>query len=360
MASVEKRANGRWRARWREWPGGPQRSKHFAKKSDAERFLVDVQHKLLMGAYVTPEAARVPFSAYADAWMARQPWRASTAALVSYSIERATETFGDRPLGSIRKGDVQSFVSGLALGPATVATIFQHVHSLLEAAAEDGVIVRNPARGVKLPAPTTGQVAPPTTEQVAVIYEAAVEWFRPAVVLGAGLGLRQGEALGLTADRVLWLERCVRVDRQWLTRRGQTQFGPPKTASSYRTIPASQWVLDELAAHVGRRHEGFVLHRDGVPLDHNAFDYRWRQAARRAGLVGMRYHHLRHAFASMLIAAGCSVRAVQHALGHTNAATTLNLYSHLWPGDEDWIRQAVDQALARGAEDSLRTGVTGE
>ena len=62
-----------------------------------------------------------------------------------------------------------------------------------------------------------------------------------------------------------------------------------------------------------------------------------------------------HAFASMLISAGCSVKAVSRALGHSSAATTLNLYSHLWPGDEDRIRDAVDLALGPRAEDRLRT-----
>jgi integrase len=164
----------------------------------------------------------------------------------------------------------------------------------------------------------------------------------------------------LTVDRVLWLDRNVRIDRQWVTRRGLAEFAPPKTAGSVRTIPASGWVLDELAAHVGRRHDGFVLHRGGQPVNYNDFGWHWRQTANRAGVGPMRYHHLRHAFASMLIAAGCSVRAGQHALGHANAATTLNLYSHLWPGDEDRIRQAVDQALAVPAEDSLRTAGTEE
>jgi integrase len=89
--------------------------------------------------------------------------------------------------------------------------------------------------------------------------------------------------------------------------------------------------------------------------EHNAFDYRWRQTAKATGVEGLRYHALRHAFASMLISAGCSVRAVQHAVGHANAATTLGLYSHLWPGDEDRIRQAVDWTLADPAEDSVRT-----
>jgi hypothetical protein len=60
----------------------------------------------------------------------------------------------------------------------------------------------------------------------------------------------------------------------------------------------------------------------------------------------------------MVIAEGCSVKAVQHALGHATAATTLNLYAHLWPGDEDRIRQAVHHALARAAEDQLRTSGT--
>ncbi len=57
----------------------------------------------------------------------------------------------------------------------------------------------------------------------------------------------------------------------------------------------------------------------------------------------------------MLISAGCSVKAVSSALGHSAAATTLNLYSHLWPGDEDRIRQAVDLALGGSSEDRLRT-----
>lgn len=98
-------------------------------------------------------------------------------------------------------------------------------------------------------------------------------------------------------------------------------------------------------AHVGQRHDGFVLHRDGQPIDWQAFGHQWRQTRKRAGLESIRYHDLRHAYASMLISAGCSVKAVSSALGHSAAATTLNLYSHLWPGDEDRIRQAVDATL---------------
>jgi integrase len=58
----------------------------------------------------------------------------------------------------------------------------------------------------------------------------------------------------------------------------------------------------------------------------------------------------------MLISAGCSVKAVQMALGHASAATTLNIYAHLWPGDDEVIRRAVDRGLVLQAEDWLRTG----
>jgi integrase len=355
MASIDKRRSGKYLARWREYPGGPQRTKTFGRKVDAERFLVDIQHRLLSGTYVAPEHARTTVDDFADVYLARQPWRSSTAVVAAKAFVHIRAELGGRPLGSIRKGDVQAFVAGLELAPSTVGLVHQHLSGLLEAAAEDGLIARNPARGVRLPARGEGVLVPPTIEQVAALSEAAPDWFKPAVVLGAGLGLRQAEATGLTADRVLWLARAVRVDRQWNSRQRPAGFAPPKTRSSDRTVPASAYVLAELGGHVGRRHDGFVLHRNSEPVDWQAFGHQWRQTRKRAGVEGIRYHDLRHAFASMLISAGCSVKAVSSALGHASAATTLNLYSHLWPGDEDRIRDAVDLALAPRVEDSLRT-----
>jgi integrase len=121
---------------------------------------------------------------------------------------------------------------------------------------------------IGLPERTVGEIVPPTPNEVVALIGAAAPWFRIAVVLGAGLGLRQAEAAGLTVDRIDRLGRTVLVDRQWTSRRGVCGFGPPKTESSHRSIPASSWVLDALSEHVGRRHEGFVLHRDAGPVRH--------------------------------------------------------------------------------------------
>ena len=263
VASIDRRPNGRWRARWRDYPGGPQKAKHFTRKIDAERFLVDVQHRLMAGTYITPEASRVTFGEFAEVYLSRLPWRFATADKALEALTRARAKWDRRPLGSIRKGDVQALVSGLALAPTTVRVVHQHLVSLFGAAVDDRPIATNPARGVKLPERSRGEIVPPTREQVEAIGAELPAWFRISAVLGAGLGLRQAETAGLTIDRIDWLGRTVLIGRQWVTRRGRCEFGPPKTATSHRTIPAAPWVLEQLSEHVGRCHSGFVLHRGG-------------------------------------------------------------------------------------------------
>ena len=67
----------------------------------------------------------------------------------------------------------------------------------------------------------------------------------------------------------------------------------------------------------------------------------------------LHFHWLRHSFASSLISAGCSVKAVADAMGHENPAVTLKVYASLWPGDEDRVRSAI--AAAWETADQLRT-----
>jgi integrase len=73
---------------------------------------------------------------------------------------------------------------------------------------------------------------------------------------------------------------------------------------------------------------------------------------------GFRFHDLRHYFASVLIAGGCDVKAVQAAMRHGTASMTLDVYAGLWPDADDRARSAVSAALAKRREtaaDGLRT-----
>lgn len=153
-----------------------------------------------------------------------------------------------------------------------------------------------------------------------------------------------------------FLRREIRVRRQV---QGQTQTStkvvPPK-AGSARTVYVSDELLELLSLHVrdcGTWGEEGWMFGPGILLNRNSAGNRWRETRARVGMEAYTLHDLRHFFASGLIAAGCDVVTVQHALGYSQPTITLNTYSHLWPKAEDRTRAAA-ASLWRSA-DSLRT-----
>ena len=129
-------------------------------------------------------------------------------------------------------------------------------------------------------------------------------------------------------------------------------IGPTKTESSVRTIPAPTSVLEALTGHLRAYGEGptrliFSTSR-GTAVRRSLAAATWRDGAERAGVPATSgWHELRHFYASLLIAAGESVKVVQSRLGHKSAMETLDTYGHLWPDSEDATRAAVDRVLNR-------------
>jgi len=114
VASIDKRPNGRYRTRWREYPGDPQKTRHFDRKGDAQQFLDGVRGDLAHGLYIDPAGARTLFRDYAESWRAGQVHRPSTGAQTeTYLRLHAYPTRGLRPIGSIHRS---RSVSTLARG----------------------------------------------------------------------------------------------------------------------------------------------------------------------------------------------------------------------------------------------------
>ena len=67
MSSIDKLANGHWRARYRD-KGGQSHSKTFLRKADAQSFLDDIGHDICRGQWIDPKLARIPFEQWADRW----------------------------------------------------------------------------------------------------------------------------------------------------------------------------------------------------------------------------------------------------------------------------------------------------
>ena len=362
MASITKRPDGKYRARYRD-AGGREHAKHFERKIDAQRWVREQESSRDAGTWVDPRAGRRPLSEYVIAWQESQVHRATTAAQVdSHLRNHVLPHFGDRAIASIRPSEVQAWVKGRAevLAPSTVEVVYRYLVAIFRAAVEDRVIAQSPCRGVKLPKAERRQVEPLAVEVVQAITDAMPDKYRALVTLAAGTGLRQGEAFGLTVDRVDFLRRTVKVDRQLVLLPGAgPEHAPPKTQASYRTVPLPAVVVDALAAHLAAYpagESGLIFTNDqGDPISRTRFsDQVWRPALKRAGLEGAKFHDLRHFYASLLIRHGESVKVVQSRLGHASAAETLDTYSHLWPDSEDRTRAAVDAVLGQSA-DQVRT-----
>jgi integrase len=364
MASVKKRPDGRWRARYRD-PDGKEHARHFDTRRDAERWLDTIRGELATDAYIDPSASKQTFREYAETWRAAQVHRPATVVQVEQRLRRHVyPVFGDRPIGSIRPTHLQAWVRGMSetLAPSTVNVTFRWVSTIFYAAVLDDVIRKSPCVRISLSKrdPSTHQVKPITLEQVQAIENAVPARYRAAVVLAAGAGLRQGEVFGLAVDRVDFLRRTVRVDRQLVTLSRRVELGPPKTTASVRTVPLPQVVVDVLAAHLAsfpaEPAELIFRTEDGSPVGRTTFATGvWAPAARAAGLpVGMGFHALRHFYASLLIRHGESVKVVQSRLGHASAEETLNTYAHLWPDSEDRTRAAVDSVLGIRTPDTLK------
>jgi len=371
MANIQKRPDGRWRARYRD-EAGREHAKHFARKVEAQRWIDEVTTSIVTGQYVDPRAGKITFQEHAEQWRAAQVHRPTSAAYVEGMLRRHVyPIYGARAIGSILPSEIQAWVKLLGVGDhatkrkplaaGTIGVLHGVVSGIFRSAVRDRRIMANPCEGTRLPRVERRRISPLTTAQVETLRAELPDELKAIVTFAAGTGMRQGEIFGLTRDRLrlLGANPVVVVDRQLLTRLGRvTEFGPLKTRASYRTIPLPVTVVDALNEHLATRDiadDDLVFTLEGRPITRQAFGHVWRPVAKIAGLnaaTGPGMHALRHYYASLLIRYGESVKTVQTRLGHASAVETLDTYSHLWPDSDDRTRDAIDSVLGRSRESS--------
>jgi integrase len=373
VASIKKRADGIYRARYRD-AAGKEHAKHFTRKVDAQRWLDEVTASIVTGAYVDPRADRITFDEYFTDWSRRQVWETGTER--SVRLAAGSVTFGDVPLASLRRSHVERWVKAMqtaprgdgrppGLAPGRIRTRFKSVHAVLRAAARDRIIASPASDGITLPRVRRIEVAMtlPTAAQVRALLDAAPAKWKAFVALCAFAGLRLGEAAALQVGDIDFLRRTLTVSRQ--VQRGprsSVEIRAPKFGSE-RTVYLADGLVEILAAHIAGHCTGddprrylFGFGKDEPPHNNGAWWW-WRNARQASGCGEIKLHSLRHYYASGLIAAGCDVVTVQRALGHGSATITLDTYAHLWPTAEDKTRAAAASMIAEtlDAADSVRT-----
>lgn len=361
MASISKRLDGRWRARYRD-EAGKEHARHFTRKVDGQKWLDQVTAAVVTGQYADPRSGRIKLQVFYDRWAATQLWAPGTRKAMDLALR--SSDLADKPIGKIRTSAVEAWVKAMSAKPLATGTIhtrFNNLSSVFRAAHKDKVIPSNPCEGVRLPRRRKADAAMriPNTAQVGLLLAKADE-FAPFIAVCAFAGLRLGEAAALKVEDVDFLRRTITVSRQvQRAGGGLVEIRPPKYGSE-RVVFVPAALTEMLAAHIAATGRTEWLFTDAdQPPHQNTVGYWWRTTQIAAKLSGWKLHDLRHFFASGLIAAGCDVVTVQRALGHGSATVTLSTYSHLWPTAEDKTRAAAEGMLAEALAipaDSVRTG----
>ncbi|MDK1348009.1 site-specific integrase [Streptomyces sp. 378] len=407
VPSADHGKGKRWQVRWRD-AAGEQQKENFAKRSQADTRAATIEADLARGLYVDPAAGKESFRAVAERWRTTAVHRSGTASRVERALRiHIYPTFGDRPIVSIRPSEVQAWVKDRSqvLAPSTLRITFAYLVTVMHTAVRDRTIAVNPCAGIKLPEVRRPEIVPLHKDAVRALIEAAPPRYRAMILLAVASGLRQGEVFGLEVDCIDFLRREVTVRQQLIVpdkdadaaedETPEPYLGEPKTHESYRTVPLVGLAVDALAAHLQqypaavvdiedrtdprkpKRRKArllFTTERADV-IKRASWSHVWARMEERANeALGKAYgeayaawvqrgrpdgqepapvrvpdgasmHDLRHFYASALIKNRESVKTVQRRLGHSKPSITLDIYTHLWPDDEDTTRAAVEAVL---------------
>jgi integrase len=247
-------------------------------------------------------------------------------------------------------------MSDAGLAPSSVRQAHRVFSLFLSLAVRDGRLARNVAVGVRLPRPRRAEKVFLTHVQVSQL-AAAAEPYGLIVRLLAYTGLRWGELAALRVRHVDLDRRRLVVAESVTEVNGRAVFGTPKSHQR-RSVPLPRFLVEPMAAQLARsgRDELVFTSPGGRVLRNNNFRRRvFDCAAESVGLTGLTLHELRHTAASLAVAEGANVKAVQRMLGHASAAMTLDVYADLFEDDLDEVADRLDRAAAHAGADSVRT-----
>lgn len=349
MTSIQKRPDGRWRARYRD-NAGAEHARHFPRKVDGQQWLDVETSKLVTGAWVDPRTSRMTVEAWCTTWLAGYATRrASTVRMAHVHVAKIVDHFGGCRLDSIRPSDVKAWTVRLqAEGRADsyVYALHARLAQVFADAVHDGVLARSPVSRRTSPPAGQQRAYVASTEHVWHLHDALGERHRAGLLLAAFGGLRIAEVCGLRVADVDFMRGIVSPVQQY-------PADPLKTEMSRTPVPIPESLALTLSAHVAEFSDGWLLTND---WGHQLGPWQLQRAFRAARASvedlpeGFRFHDLRHYYASLLISSGLDVKVVQTRLRHASAKTTLDTYGHLWPDSDDSTRAAVDVVMAARRE----------
>jgi integrase len=308
----------------------------------------------LTAARTLREAATEWFSGARDGSIrTRSGERYKPSAIRSYDRSlrlRVLDTLGGEPLGDIRRADLQELVERLGaqgLAESTIEATIIPVRAIFRRELERDRLKVNPTVGLSVPHSRRRRERIATPGEAAALLAALSDRDRAVWATALYAGLRRGELRALRVERVDLDAEVIHVEHGWDDLEGEIDT----KGRNRRRVPIPRVLARELRAHLlrtGRRDSALIFgDGPGAPFNPKRLTERADEAWTAAKLNRITLHECRHAYASLMIAAGVNAKALCDYMGHSSITVTYDRYGHLMPGSHAEAAGLLDAFLDR-------------
>lgn len=370
--TLRQRSDGRWEGRVvvaYDDKGRPV-TKSVTSKSRAECLAKLEELKASCGVVTVKARPDMPFGDWLDLWYrtySKPALRITTQQCYEDRIyKHIIPGIGTIPLNKLQQSDLQRFYAELKksgrlrwqehYGPGLSDRMVRSCHftcrSALEKAVNERLIPVNPAIGCKLPPKKSREMQVLTHEEMQrFLIQAKENDFYEQAVLELSTGMRRGELCALRWDDLDLRTGTLRIERQVIRVAGALHISEPKTKSSSRTIilpPAVVNVLKELKERTDSEWMFPSPVLEGSPVDPQSVYRKMKKVLARAECKAIRFHDLRHTFATTALEHGMDIKTLSAIVGHISSATTIDVYSHITDTMQVRAANRIEQGLGRG------------
>ena len=353
--TIRKRSDGRWEGRivvGHKKDGSPMYKSVFGKTQKAT---LKELHKLidLYRDVDLTEECRMTLGEWMDKWLDEYmvfTIRESTMSGYRSHIEHQVKRFlGEKPLTSLTTADIQKFYSkikkegrvkphplhGYELSDSMVRRIHLMLHEALDTAVRERLIAKNPTNGTTIPKTNYPEKQILGDEQLETFLEEIKkeEYWCDFFYVEVMVGLRRGEICGLKWSDIDFSANKLRVERSvGIKKGGGISIGETKTNTGIRTIIMPPSVSEVLQRRKQKAISAWVFPsflNPEQPIHPEAAYRKLKVILKHAGLPMIRFHDLRHTFATHAMKGGVDAKTLSGILGHTNASFTLDTYTHV-------------------------------
>ena len=369
--TVRLRKDGRWEGRivigYDE--NGLPKTKNVLAKTKGEC----IEKSKALKSTITPDTpiklkADMPFGEWLDHWYetyCKPNARPATQRTYEGYIRLYLHPrLGSIPLNKVTTSDIQQMCTWMmtearvdqkngdsGLSDSQVINCYSLCDRVLEKAMAEKLIVRNPAKGCKLPPNRPNEMKVLSREDMQkVLIQAKEENYYELFLLEFATGLRLGELMALQWDDVNLVTGELRINKQVNLVGSKLVISEPKTKAAVRTLilpPSVRKVLAEYKTRVNSRWLFPSPKKDDLPIIPSAVSRRLHTLLEHAGCEQVRFHDLRHTFATNALAHGMDIKTLSTILGHVSSATTLNTYSHVTDEMRQRAAVKIDQGIAK-------------